>query len=438
MDPENTISSTEVRPPDDASSTLFTEPELGETTTDSPAFELPAWNPSPDQLAAWDEIIKWVENPTKQVFCFGGLGGSGKSFLTGRLAVELHNRQISVAYAAPTGKAALVLKKNLDRAFGGEIANARTIHSTIYKPVEDKKTGRILGWELRSIADFDMLVVDEFSMVADPEYQALLKFKKPILAVGDYGQLSPVGLDPGVMRNPDVRLSKIHRQAHGNPIIRLAHIARNGAPDDALKSFIEDANDERVSWSRRLDDAIEFGHPPDGIIAVFTNRMRRVMNLKYREEVLNLDEYDAPQKGEMIICLKNKKLDDFGRMIPNGMRGVIVGDVTVTQHHVIADVQFDEPIGLVPKFYMCRHQFLREKTFDGFDQIPGDPRSWFDVGALCDFGYSLTVHKSQGSGFSTVAVVMERALGVLDEEEARRWKYTAFSRAIDKVRLIFP
>lgn len=412
------------------------EPQTTETRPEAPEApkpELPPWTPSPDQKVAFDRIIDWLNNMDKPVFSLGGLAGAGKTTLIGRLSNELMN-DMNISFVTPTGKAAQVLKRSLLNA--GTPADVTTVHSLLYRPVEDPKTGRIVEWKRKEEVEADLIICDEASMVSQELLSDMLKLNKPILAVGDHGQLSPVGEDAGLMRNPDVRLEKIHRQAKGNPIIRLAHIVRNGAPDDVIKDFINDMNDERIRWTRNWDDAIEFGKPP-GLILTHTNRLRRTMNIKVREQVLGLDEHEDPKNGEVVICLKNKRIGDNGLFIPNGMRGTIVSEPTVSDHHVIADVQFDEPVGLVSRLFMCRHQFLREKTFAGFDEVPGEHRNWFAVGALVDFGSALTTHKSQGSSAPNVAVFVERSLGVLDESERRRWLYTAITRAVEKVLLVF-
>lgn len=398
-----------------------------------PKPELPPWTPSPDQKAAVEHIKDWLVNQEKQIFTLGGLAGVGKSTLIGRLSSELMN-DMNVSFVTPTGKAAQVLKRSLLNA--GTPADVMTIHSLLYRPVEDPRTGRVVDWRRKDEVEADLIICDEASMVSQELLNDMMKLGKPILAVGDHGQLSPVGEDAGLMRNPDVKLEKIHRQAKGNPIIRLAHIVRNGAPDDVVKDFINDLDDDRIRWTRSWDDAVEFGKPP-GLILTHTNRLRRTMNIKVREQTLGLDEHDDPKQGEVIICLKNKRIGDTGLFIPNGMRGIIVSEPVVSDHHIVADVQFDEPVGLVPKLFMCRHQFLREKTFAGFDEVPGENRNWFTVGALCDFGNALTTHKSQGSSAPNVAVFVERSLGVLDESERRRWLYTAITRAVEKVLLVF-
>jgi exodeoxyribonuclease-5 len=414
-----------------------TEPVISEPVAVEPPAEAkpekPPWVPSPDQQRAYDQILDWIDKKQKPVFTLGGLAGVGKTTLVGHLANDLM-ASMNVAFATPTGKAAQVLKRSLLKA--DVAADVTTIHSLLYRPIEDKKTGRVTGWSRRETVDADLIVVDEASMVSQEILNDLTKLNRPILAVGDHGQLSPVGEDAGLMKNPDVKLEKIHRQAKGNPIIRLAHMVRNGAPDDVIKDFIEDIDDERVRWTRGWDEAVHFGKPP-GFVLSHTNRLRRTMNIRIREQVFGYDEHDDPKKGEVIICLKNKRLDDTGLFIPNGMRGVLVSEPHVSEHHVTADVQFDEPVGLVTGLVMCRHQFLREKTFAGFDEVPGNPRNWFTTGALCDYGSALTTHKSQGSSAPNVAVFVERSLGVLDESERRRWLYTATTRAVDRLLLVF-
>ena len=75
---------------------------------------------------------KWLaEKRGPQVFRLFGYAGSGKTTLAKNLAQDVRG---PVLYGAFTGKASLVLrKKGCD--------GASTIHSMIYKPVEDPKTG---------------------------------------------------------------------------------------------------------------------------------------------------------------------------------------------------------------------------------------------------------------------------------------------------------
>lgn len=396
----------------------------------------PEWEPSKDQQAAYDGIMSWVPTANPQVLTVGGFGGTGKTRLMGKVAYDLLADSLYVAFATPTGKAAQVLKKSM-RDSGVLRAQTSTVHGLIYIPEDDPKTGRIIGWKRRSHLDADLIIIDEASMVSETMLKDLMRFRIPILAVGDHGQLPPVGEEASLMKNPDFRLEKIHRQAKGNPIIRLSTLVRNGCPDHLIKKYIEDVDDERVSWTRQKEKGREFGAPP-GMVLCYTNKTRVNINRDIRHEAFGYGDEDDPQVGEIIICLKNKRLEDDGRVIANGMRGTVKSCEEGGKSVYRMSVEFDEPVGLVEDLYVSKWQFMRDKTFRGFDEVPGDHNSWWTVGALFDYGYAMTCHKAQGSQAANVAVFMETwLLDKLDDEERRRWVYTAATRASEKLMLVF-
>lgn len=398
----------------------------------------PEWTPSPDQVKAYEGIMDWWNSGQRDtdILTVGGYAGTGKTTLTGRVAYDLIEKGVHVAFATPTGKAAQVLNRSLAAA-GIPDPGASTLHSLIYKPVEDKKTGRVIGWEPKRVLEADLVVVDEASMVSQDILQQLQRFGKPILAVGDHGQLPPVGESTGLMMRPDLRLEKIHRQVAGNPVIRLSTLVRNGAPNEALRKFIEDANDPRVSYTKQRDRAIAFGGP-SGLLLTYTNKLRTTLNRDIRHDLYGYTDDDDPCPGEVVICLKNKRMED-GTLIANGVRGIVraVSSPSFPQHTYKMSIEFDEPLGLIEDLFVSKHQFLREKTFAGFDEVPGGHNNWFTVGALFDFGYAMTCHKSQGSQAESVAVFIEWALGKMEEADRRRWLYTAITRSSHSVMLCF-
>lgn len=104
---------------------------------------------SSDQLEAYSAIVRWVDDPgSRNLLTMGGAAGSGKSTL-----VSLVAEQVELpAYCAYTGKAASVLRRNLNKA-GTETVGAQkrgrdgevsreerpycgTIHSLIYRPCD--------------------------------------------------------------------------------------------------------------------------------------------------------------------------------------------------------------------------------------------------------------------------------------------------------------
>ena len=63
---------------------------------------------SPKQATALDAIAEWLADPrSKQTFYLAGVAGSGKSTLVEHIVRDLDGK---ILYAAPTGKAALVMR----------------------------------------------------------------------------------------------------------------------------------------------------------------------------------------------------------------------------------------------------------------------------------------------------------------------------------------
>ena len=76
-----------------------------------------------------------------------------------------------------------------------------------------------------------MIVLDEVSMVGEEMARDLLAFGKPILVLGDPGQLPPIkGEGAFTQATPDIMLTEIHRQAGESAIIHLATLAREHKP----------------------------------------------------------------------------------------------------------------------------------------------------------------------------------------------------------------
>lgn len=429
-------------------------------------------DPSADQLAAAAAISAWIapliklrkSTPRrlgdrscplqKQLLTLGGFAGTGKTTLIGHEAWSwLYEHGLRVAFATYTGKASTVLERSLARS-GVRPDYIGTIHRLVYQPDTDDDGG-IRGWRKADDLPFDVLVVDEASMVPTLVLSDLLSYGVPILAVGDHGQLPPVGEDAGVMAKPDIRLERIHRQAAGNPIIAIASAIREGASQRKILEAVEAAGDHRVrhlNGQAGLVEALKLtSDPSSSFLITYTNATRMNMNALART-VRGLDPKSQPVKGESVICLRNNyndgerfpkaREDRSGRIIANGMRGIITGDVGPSDpkgHWLAAAVRFDD--GNESTVDMLASQFNR-LTFGNYGDIreAGGPRlySWDDVGLLCDFGYAITCHKSQGSQAERVVVYLENALGKMQDDERRRWWYTAATRASAELLLVTP
>jgi len=81
---------------------------------------------TPQQDAALKSVAAWLKCGEPQLFRLFGYAGTGKTTLAKKIAEDVDG---SVAFAAFTGKAALVMRSK-------GCGDARTIHSLIYRARE--------------------------------------------------------------------------------------------------------------------------------------------------------------------------------------------------------------------------------------------------------------------------------------------------------------
>jgi exodeoxyribonuclease-5 len=377
---------------------------------------------SPDQSAARDAVHAWYGSG-RPLMTLGGYAGTGKTTTLGAIAASLDHRKI--AYCCFTGKASLVLESKL-RAAGVRPDYCGTVHSLIYEC--DRTKGGSFRFRKVKHLDYDLIVIDEASMIGDELYKDLASYGVPILAVGDHGQLPPVSGKLNLMANPDIKLEHIHRQAEGSPIIRLSMMAREGTRIPAG----DHGPGVRKTHSREVLSRIK--DPKAGIVLCGTNATRVSLNAKLRRRV------GPPVAGERVVCLKN----DAEAGVYNGSIGEVVSLDEVCPNAGIME----------SGVYLCRKgcekHYNMEFDFDGvswrgpvvMDQF-GSPKTIDDyartrpgstLGGQFDFAYAITTHKAQGSEFENVIVVEETDW--MSPDDRRRWLYTAITRSKSKLLLI--
>jgi len=426
--------------------------------------------PSAAQAAAIAEVRDWFENRPgqQQVFRLFGYAGSGKStvlkFALDELGLSPHRSAKDgrcvpgVVTATFTGKAALVLTR--------KGTPARTIHSLIYSVIESTEeevaaaaakvqeaetaARRLTGFDRTAAeagieamrqalsamkhprfalnpqsdaADARLIVLDEVSMVGEEMARDLMSFGKPILVLGDPGQLPPIKGEGAFTRDaPDVMLTEIHRQATESAIIRLATMARMGEP---IGFGIYDAFVAKLrKGDITPDQALRGGQLICGL-----NATRLQLNNAMRAAAGLGGTYLPTGAAEKIICLKNQ--NDLGLI--NGMFLTLEGIVDEGSLHFSAIVHDEDGRRVGPLDREGRPGRLRVYKGHFEDHVANDPkrhdRDWKDKRLLTEatFGWAITAHKAQGSQWENV-IVWDDGLGRTDLDR-RRWLYTAITRA---------
>lgn len=360
---------------------------------------------SPQQDRALVEVSRWLQDPSgPQVFRLFGWAGTGKS----TLAVHLAQGVGRVVYAAFTGKAALVMRKR-------GCVGASTIHSLIYKLLDEEggEPRFVLNPE-SEVADADLVVIDEVSMVGAELAKDLLTFGKKVLVLGDPFQLPPVK-DAGFFTNidPDIMLTEIHRQAADNPIIRMSMRIRE---QQGLEFGVY--GESKVIHSSEVDrqevltaDQILVGR--NLTRTSYNNRVRRLKGLP--------DQMPVPD--DRLVCLRNNK-----------EKGLLNGQIFTAKkvnlkgRGVISMLLDPSDAGARAADVMVH---THEKFFQGREEELGwAERKRFDE---FNFGYALTVHKSQGSQWDNVYLFDESNVF---REHRDRWLYTGVTRAAERITVV--
>jgi exodeoxyribonuclease-5 len=372
----------------------------------------PALQLTPEQEQAVDRIVTWLENAPEKIekpyqIRVAGLAGTGKTTIM--KAVPARLRKYDAAPCAFTGKAASVLRRK-------GVSDASTIHRRMYVPEIDEKTKKTT-WRKRGYINEDYWMVDEASMVSTQIYNDMCSFRLPMLFVGDHGQLEPVGENPNLMRDADIVLEKIHRQAEGNPILRLALNVRLGGgiafpifpcPDSLTitsnKSWEQHWNPQELVESQ--------------IICGF-NTTRGRINGTCRSK---LGYSNLIHVGEKVICLQNDA--EYG--IFNGQ--IFYVQKICKENENIIYVDLVDDLG-----YTYRDIPMWKEVFTGKLEMKEFDRARFRSIDTCffDYGYCVTCHKSQGSEWKKVIVVEEYYAQKMFD--IARWRYTAITRASERL-----
>lgn len=418
-----------------------TAPAVAEERLDAALARLFPGAPYDEQRdAARDSVRRWTTVLT-------GGPGTGKTTTLSRLLAVLAattDAPLRVALAAPTGKAAARLTQALrqavqaadfpanDRASVEELT-ASTLHRLLgVRPDSGTRFRHHRGNRL----PHDVVVVDETSMVSLTLMARLLEAVRPdarLLLVGDADQLASVEAGAvlqdvvrGFAGRPDSPLSEL-RTSHrfGDEIGALAAAVRDGDAD--------------LAWQllRAGSDAVELVDPAD------EHRIRELVEPPALELRARAHDGDAPGA---LACLQAHRLLCAHREGPFGVAG--------WNERVEHWLQDSEGRDWFPAHYAGQPLIVNAndyglKLWNGDTGVvvgddDGERSALFDDGGrgrtlslarLSDVttAHALTVHRSQGSQFRHVTVLLPEDASML---LTRELFYTALTRGQERVRVI--
>jgi exodeoxyribonuclease-5 len=408
---------------------------------------------SEEQEIVHDGLVKWFLDCKKhrdydkiKYVKTIGFAGTGKTTLIAKLKQTVLGLGFrDIAFCSFMGKAAAVLASKID--YDPKKDNniyVGTLHGLMYKPkyAFNNATGKreIIGWEKKykdEIGEYDLIVVDEASTIYPELMRDVVSFGIPVMFFGDPGQLPPISDTTQTsiaLENPNFILKHIHRQALENPVIAMSKFVReNGYIPEGVYSKEVFKLSYKHPKCKEILDKLEMNE--DTILLCGFNKTRCMMNNKMRSKLGFVNP--EPYPTDRIICLRN----NHTTKIMNGMLGTVVWVVHPVDDIYNLTIQMDGCEGFYSN-YVFSHTFGKEQyDIDNTNYKELKKKLVKKVNDLetidyFDFGYTITVHKSQGSEWDRVILFEERTLR-WDDEFYKRWLYTAVTRTKSKLMVAY-
>ncbi|MFO7888110.1 MAG: ATP-dependent RecD-like DNA helicase [Eubacteriales bacterium] len=375
---------------------------------------------------------KAIEKSFKEnVIVITGGPGTGKTTIIKGIIDGFELMGKKTALCAPTGRAA----KRITETTGRE---AKTIHRMLEFTYSEDKKNLYFNKNEESPLEYDVIIVDEMSMVDIILMNSLLKAIEPkthLIMVGDVDQLPSVG--PGsVLRDiiksniiPTIKLDKIFRQSKDSMITINAHKINDGEMPEFNKKngdffFIDCLNNEEINktivglMEKRLPEHYNLKSIEDiqiltpmkksinGTIQLNKTLQSKLNPLCKGKEELKINK-TLYRTGDKIMQIKNnyqmawKKTDKDG-YVESG-EGVFNGDIGYIRY-----------VNKVEQELVVEFDDNKEVTYT-YNQLDE-----------LIHAYAVTIHKSQGSEFPAIIIPITWAPPML---LTRNLIYTAVTRA---------
>nr|WP_213032986.1 exodeoxyribonuclease V subunit alpha [Acinetobacter sp. ANC 4470] len=409
--------------------------------------------------------------------------GTGKTYTLARIIAVLNQAMpnIRIAMAAPTGKAAQRMKEALQNSLNDE--KLQDLVTDELKQLSPVTLHRLLGlgtnaqprFHAQQPLPYDVIVIDEASML-DLSLANMLLSAVPdharVILLGDADQLAAVDVGSvladlqqvAALAENRVNLRTSRRFKQGALIGQMAQFIQAQQPNQnsaaVLAKFAEQvvpaSEIKSITLTAEMEDQIQLEYLPINMSKQWdrTQYYDKLM-LGYQHYIDVLKSYLTADEPELCIAKVVKVFDDYRILtaIRHGALGVSQLNIQIEQRLLDAlslhmskqgDWYVGRPVMMTYNDYQLG---LSNGDIGICFKLSRDGQSQFEVyfpslekwvpatrlPKSIETAFVLTIHKSQGSEFTHVAVVLDEAAKNLLSKELL---YTAITRAKKVVSLL--
>jgi exodeoxyribonuclease-5 len=456
---------------------------------------------SSDQRLAVILAYEWFTSSPKEPFVLRGFAGTGKTFCVHRIIQLLQKvvklkqaqddyedkdievKELRVALCAPTHKARAVLETSASSA-GLQNVSVSTLHSLLHvMPGDyDEQGKRKLvpnTWTNEPhYRSFDLVVIDEGSMIGTELYELILRQKIPTILMGDPAQLPPIedALPESPIFGLPVRIELTQVMRYQGAIAEYVTALRNNidkqfpprlyTKDNITKMQPVEWQQELIAQFQKMYSQDTRPNPNSKRVLAWTNKRVEAINKAIRDAIYGSDadpfvegeilmakdallKWVDPHSEKKAIIMHSCQECKILSIKPGSVKMMLTGTpIDVFTLEVETDTGRELELTMIhPDSWDFMKRYLNEfrksiLTKSDSQEKKKMWRQWYEMLEIYNlafhgnalmhrlqYAYALTVHQSQGSTFNHVFVDTANIFGCQQNKLRNQLLYVAYSRA---------
>ncbi|UPA18099.1 exodeoxyribonuclease V subunit alpha [Borrelia puertoricensis] len=380
-----------------------------------------------------EEQINAIKKSLKSnFFILSGGPGTGKTTTINYIlkAIDMHsNVKQKVALVAPTGKASQKLKSSLKESF----KNLETEYSTVQKLLKMSFINKGNKYDEANPLEFEIIIIDEASMIDSSTFLKLLKAVKistKLIITGDKNQLPSIA--GGNVYSSLTQIKEINDE--NIEILKKNFRSNDGINLLAKAIYQEDTNLIDIQLNANKNIILKDINK----VNIENELLNHIKNLY--KKIYNFDLNSLNNKeikliinallSNVILCSRNfgkfgtKRINEIIKLYLKKIYGNLIGQIILITQNDYKNDLFNGERGILfrenSKIYA-----LFKKEDEKYKRIN------FNLINKYELSFATTIHKSQGSEYQHVQIIIEDNPFLTKE-----LLYTAITRAKESIKII--